>query len=328
MRVRVAVIDDWQNVAEGCADWSALKARAELVFFQRSFPEGTEAEAEAELKDFDIILPMRERSTFLEPMLQHLPRLKMISATGGKTPHIALDHCTRQGIAVSYSIASSHGYAAEMALALMLAAARKIPMADSNMRAGRFQDGIGLGIVLRGRTLGIVGLGKIGVEMATYAKALGMKVLAWSQNLTPEKATAGGAEYVSKERLLEESDVVTLHLVLSNRTRGILGRDDLARMRAGAILVNTGRGPLVDEAALLDAVRAGKIIAALDVYGEEPLPADHPIRHAPNTVLAPHLGFSTEEVFRDFYQGAIDNIVAVLDGKPAKLLNPDVTPKF
>jgi phosphoglycerate dehydrogenase-like enzyme len=328
MSARVAVIDDWQNVAAASADWSGLKARAEVVFFQRSFPEGSEAEAARALKDFDVILPMRERSTFLEPMLQGLPRLKMISATGGKTPHIALDACTKHGIAVSYSVASSHGYAAEMALALMLAAARKIPLADANMRAGKFQDGIGLGIVLRARTLGIIGLGKIGAEMATYAKALGMKVLAWSQNLTPEKAAAAGAEYVSKERLLEESDVVTLHLVLSNRTRGILGRDDLARMRHGAILVNTSRGPLVDETALLDAVRAGKIIAALDVYDEEPLPPDHPIRSAPNTVLAPHLGFSTEEVFRDFYQGAIDNIIAALDGNPARLLNPGVTPKF
>ncbi len=325
--VRVAVVDDWQNVAATSADWSALRQRAEVVFFQRGFPVGTEAEAAAALSGFDIILPMRERSTFLAPMLKGLPKLRMISATGAKAPHIDLDYCTENGIVVSQSTAAIPGYATEMALALMLAAARKLPMADAGMRQGRFQDGIGLGIVLRGRTIGIIGLGKIGTEMAGYARALGMKVLAWTQNLTEEKATAAGAELVSKDELLARSDVVTLHLVLSSRTRGILGKDDLARMKDGAILVNTARGPLIDEAALLDALRARKIVAALDVYDEEPLPADHPIRTVPNTILSPHLGFSTVEVFRDFYQGAIDNIIAFLDGAPKRLANPGVVPK-
>ena len=320
--IRVAVIDDWQNIAAESADWSALQQKTEIVFFQKNFPAGAEEEAAKELSDFDAILLMRERSSFCEPMLKRLPRLKMISATGAKTPHIDAAYCTKNGIVISQSTASVAGYAAEMTLALMLAAARKVPMGDANMRAGKFQDGVGLGTVLRGRTLGVIGLGKIGKDMVLYGKALGMRVVAWSQNLTDEKAQAVGAERVEKEQLLAQSDVVTLHLVLSERSRGVLGAKELGLMKDQAILVNTSRGPLVDESALLEALHAGRIVAALDVFDEEPLPADHSIRSAPNTVLSPHLGFSTKEVFRDFYQGAIDNIVAFLDGSPSSVANP------
>jgi len=325
--IRVAVIDDWQKVAEQSADWSALRGQAEIVFFRDNFPKGSEESAAAQLSGFDVILLMRERSSFHVELLERLPRLKMISATGAKTPHIDLDYCTAHGIVVTQSTAAIPGYAAEMTLALMLAAARKIPLADANMRQGKFQDGIGLGIVLRTRTLGIIGLGKIGTEMARYATALGMRVLAWSQNLTPEKAEAAGARWVDKDTLLTQSDVVTLHLVLSNRSRGVLGARELGLMRPGAILVNTSRGPLVDEAALLEALEAKRIFAALDVYDEEPLPPDHPIRTAPNTILSPHLGFSTSEVFHDFYQGAIDNILAFLGGTPTRVVNPEVLKK-
>ncbi len=322
--IRVAVIDDWQNIAAQSADWSVLQEKAEVVFFQKNFPAGAEDEASKELSSFDVILLMRERSSFREPMLKRLPRLKMISATGAKTPHIDADYCTKNGIIISKSTASVAGYAAEMTLALMLAAARKLPLGDASMRAGKFQDGVGLGTVLRGRTLGIIGLGKIGTDMARYGKALGMRVVAWSQNLSDEKAQAVGAERLERDQLLLQSDVVTLHLVLSERSRGVLGARELAKMKDGAILVNTSRGPLVDETALLKALQARRIVAALDVYDVEPLPPDHPIRYAPNTVLSPHLGFSTKEVFRDFYQGAIDNIVAFLEGSPTRLANPDV----
>jgi len=322
--IRVAVIDDWQNIAAASADWSALQAKAEIVFFQKNFPAGSEEEAAIELSGFDVILLMRERSSFREAMLTRLPRLKMISATGAKTPHIDAAYCTENGIVISQSTASVAGYAAEMTLALMLSAARKVPMGDANMRAGKFQDGVGLGTVLRGRTLGVIGLGKIGKDIALYGKALGMRVIAWSQNLTDERANEVGAERVEKDQLLSQSDVVTLHLVLSERSKGILGAKELGLMKDGAILVNTSRGPLVDEKALLDALRTKRIVAALDVYDEEPLPADHPIRSVPNTVLSPHLGFSTQEVFRDFYQGAIDNIVVFLDGAPTRVTNPDV----
>ncbi len=322
--IRVAVIDDWQNIAARSADWLALQEKAEVVFFQKNFPAGTEEEASKELSGFDVILLMRERSSFREPMLKLLPRLKMISATGAKTPHIDADYCTKNGIVISQSTASVAGYAAEMTLALMLSAARKVPMGDANMRAGKFQDGVGLGTVLRGRTLGVIGLGKIGSDMARYGKVLGMRVIAWSQNLSDEKAQEVGAERVEKDQLLAQSDVVTLHLVLSERSKGVLGARELALMKDGAILVNTSRGPLVNENALLDVLQAGRITAALDVYDVEPLPSNHPIRNAPNTVLSPHLGFSTKEVFHGFYQGAIDNIVAFLDGSPTRVANPDV----
>lgn len=322
--IRVAVIDDWQNIAAQSADWSVLQEKAQVVFFQKNFPAEAEDEASKELSSFDVILLMRERSSFREPMLKRLPRLKMISATGAKTPHIDAEYCTKNGIIISQSTASVAGYAAEMTLALMLAAARKVPLGDASMRAGKFQDGVGLGTVLRGRTLGIIGLGKIGTDMARYGTALGMRVVAWSQNLSNENARAVGAERLEKDQLLSQSDVVTLHLVLSERSRGVLGASELAKMKDGAILVNTSRGPLVDESALLKALQAGRIVAALDVYDVEPLPADHSIRYAPNTVLSPHLGFSTKEVFRDFYQGAIDNIIAFLEGSPIRVANPDV----
>jgi phosphoglycerate dehydrogenase-like enzyme len=321
---RIAVIDDWLNVAEKAIDWSRLKARAEVVFFQKNFPAGSEDQAAKLLGSFDAILPMRERSSFSAKMLAHLPRLKMLSLTGHKNPHVDLAAATKAGIVVAQCGSKTPAYAAELTLALMLAAVRRLNLADANMRAGKFQDGVGLGLVLRGRTLGIIGLGRIGTEMAGFARALGMRVLAWSQNLTEEKAQAAGARLVDKETLLSESDIVTLHVVLSERSKGMIGAAELARMKPGAILVNTARGPLIDERALLDALNTGRISAALDVYDEEPLPADHPLRKAPNTVLSPHLGFSTVENFGEFYSGAMDNILAWLDGKPQQVANPEV----
>ena len=312
--IRVAIIDDWLGIAESIIDWSSLRARADLTFFQRHFPAGAEQEAASELGEFDVILTMRERSSLLAPTLSRLPRLKMLSLTGHKNPHVDFAYCTSRGIVVSQAGSKTPAYAAELTLALILAAARNLAKADAGMRAGKFQEGAGLGIVLRGRTLGVLGLGRIGVEVAGFGRALGMRVLAWSQNLTEEKAKAGGAEYVAKDRLLSESDVLTLHLVLSERTRHIIGAPEIARMKKNAILVNTSRGPLIDESAMLKAVHEGHITAALDVYDEEPLPKSHPLRSAPNTVLSPHLGFSTIENIGDFYRGAADNILAYLNG--------------
>jgi phosphoglycerate dehydrogenase-like enzyme len=324
MATRVAVIDDWLNIAAKCADWSTLAGRAEITFMPENFPVGAEDAAAARLAEFDIILPMRERSWFTPALLARLPRLKMLSLTGHKAPNVDFATCTQRGILVSQAGSKTPAYAAELTLALLLAAARKLTLADANMRAGRFQEDVGLGIVLRGRTLGVMGLGRIGTELAAFGRALGMRVLAWSQNLTEERARQAGAQLVDKATLLSESDAVTLHLVLSERTRGIIGSAELARMKPGAILVNTSRGPLVDERALLDAVQSGRITAALDVYDQEPMPADHPLRTAPNTVLSPHLGFSTIENFADFYRGAIDNILAFLNGRPSNVANPDV----
>ncbi|HTT40844.1 MAG TPA: D-2-hydroxyacid dehydrogenase family protein [Burkholderiales bacterium] len=319
---RIAVLDDWQGVARESADWSQLAQRAELAFFDRPML-GPDAVARA-LAEFEIVIAMRERTAFPAALIARLPRLRMIALTGSRTWTMDLDACTARGIVVcNTGGVQSTAATAELALGLLLAAVRCIPAADASMRAGHFQTGVPAGAILDGRTLGVIGLGKIGGRVARYAQALGMQVLAWSQNLSPEKAQAAGAKLVDKAALLAEADVVTLHVVLSERTRGILGAQDLERMKPGAILVNTSRGPLVDEAALLAALQAGRLVAALDVYGQEPLPADHPLRTLPNVVLTPHLGYCTREVYSQFYRESIANVAAFLDGKPTRVLNPE-----
>jgi phosphoglycerate dehydrogenase-like enzyme len=320
---RIAVLDDWQGIARTSADWSDLQRRAEVVFFEQPLG-GLDAAARA-LAEFDILLAMRERTAFPASLVQRLTRLRMLSVTGSRTRSLDLDACTARGILVCGTGGERSGAAtAELALGLLLAATRHIAHADASTRAGGFQSGVAVGSVLEGRTLGIVGLGRIGARMARYAAALGMQLLAWSQNLTQEKARAAGARLVDKSELLAESDAVSLHLVLSDRTLGILGAADLARMKPGAILVNTSRGPLVDEEAMLERLRAGKLTAALDVYGEEPLPADHPLRSLPNVVLTPHLGYCTHEVYAQFYRESIENALAYLEGKPMRAFNPEV----
>ncbi len=318
---RVAVIDDWQNAARHLIDWSRLEARADIVFFPRHFGPGEEETAASLLADFDVILLLRERSRFSESLIARLPRLKMLSCTGSRAPNVDLEAATKRGIVCTLTSGGhSPAPAAEMALALLLAVARRVPQGDAAMRAGRFQEGIAPGLTLEGRTLGIIGLGRIGATMARYGHALGMKVLAWSQNLTPDKARAGNADLVSKERLFADSDAITLHLVLGPRSRGLIGASDFGRMKRGAIFINTSRGPIVDEAALVAALKEGRIFAGLDVYDREPLPADNPFRGLSNTVLTPHLGFTTEEGLHAFYQPAMENILAFLDGAPKNLM--------
>ncbi len=318
-KTRVAVLDDWQGVAKHSADWSRLSERAEVVFFEEPFKDA-DAIAKA-LAGFEIIIAMRERTRFSKEVIERLPKLRMIALTGGRTWTMDFDALDARGIVVSHT-GGTHSTAttAELALGLLLSAARHIPRADASMRKGGFQGGVPVGQVLEGKTLGIIGLGKIGSKMARYGEALGMRVLAWSQNLSEEKAAAAGAKRVDKATLLSESDAVSLHLVLSDRTRGIIGAQDLARMKPGAILVNTSRGPLVDEAALVKKLKSGKLIAALDVYAQEPLPADHPLRSLPNTVLTPHLGYCTGEVYSQFYGDSVENVLAFLDGKPMRVL--------
>jgi len=320
---RIAVLDDWQAVARSSADWSALSRRAVVEFFDRPL-DGPEHAART-LAGFDILVAMRERTAFPKELIDRLPKLKMIALTGSRTWTMDLDACTARGILVcNTGGANSAAATAELALGLLLAAARSIPACDRAMHDSRFQQGIPAGEVLEGKTLGVIGLGKIGSRMARYGLALGMRVFAWSQNLTPDKAAAAGAHLVDKETLLSESDAISLHLVLSERTRRILGASDLARMKPGAILINTSRGPLVDEAALLDNLRSGRLIAALDVFDREPLPADHPLRSLPNTVLTPHQGYCSREVYAQFYRESIENVLAFLDGKPIRVLNPEV----
>jgi phosphoglycerate dehydrogenase-like enzyme len=320
---KVAVLDDWQGVARGSADWSALEKRASVTFFERAFD--SEDHAASALADFDIVLSMRERTPFPATLLARLPKLRLLGTTSGRTATVDLPACTAHGIVASHT-GSGPGTAAtaEMALGLLIAAMRFIPAGDAAIRAGRFQDGVPEGRVLRGKTLGLLGLGRIGSMMAGYGRALGMVVLAWSQNLTPEKAEAEGTAYTAKDALLARSDAVSLHLVLSDRTRGILGAGEIARMKPGAVLVNTSRGPLVDETAMLAALYEGRIVAGLDVFDREPLPADHPLRTAPNTVLTPHLGYGVREVWAQFYPESIENALAFLDGKPIRVMNPEV----
>lgn len=319
---RIAVLDDWQDVARASADWSALERRAEIVFFTRPF-DTPEAVAQA-LADFDIIVAMRERTVFPKALIDRLPKLRMIALTGVRSGTLDFDACTARGIPVC-NTGSDHSNAttAELALALLFAAARHVTASDRSLRAGRFQDDVPLGTMLEGRKLGVVGLGKIGSRVARVGNALGMDVLGWSQNLTVERAQACGARLVDKTTLFDEADAVSLHLVLSDRTRGVVGRNELARMKPDAILINTSRGPLIDEAALLDELRRGRLVAALDVYDREPLPVDHPLRTLPNVVLTPHLGYCTREVYAQFYGESIENVLAFLDGKPIRLVNPN-----
>ena len=321
---RVAVLDDWQGIARTSADWSVLEARAEVVFFAQPFP-GEEDTAE-KLADFDILLTMRERTPFPGSLLERLPRLRMLGITGVQNRTLDLAACTERKIVVSNTL--GHGRhrdaTAELALGLMLAAARSIPAADANMRAGRFQEGLPAGMSMYGKTIGILGLGKLGTQMARYCRALGMNLLAWSPNLTAEQVEAEGGTLVSKEELFSRSDVVSVHVVLSARSRGLIGAEDLARMKQGAILVNTSRGPLVDEVALVAALEEGRIKAGLDVYDEEPLPAEHPLRRAPNVVLTPHLGYGVQETWEEYYPQSVENALAFLDGKPVRVVNREV----
>jgi phosphoglycerate dehydrogenase-like enzyme len=320
---QIAVLDDWQGVARTSADWSVLQQRAHVTFFEQ--PLGGQEHVAQALRAFDVVALMRERTYFPQSLINALPNLRMIGITGARMASLDTAACTARGIVISHT-GGQHSSAAtaELTLGLMLAAVRRIAAADASMRRGGFQDGIGPGWVLEGRTLGIIGLGKIGSKMARYGQALGMKVLAWSPNLTNERAQAAGARLTDKDTLLEQSDIVTLHVVLSERSRGLLGAPDLARMKRNAILVNSSRGPLVDEDALLAALESGRLIAALDVYGQEPLPPEHRLRRLPNTVLTPHLGYCTAEVYTQFYSETVENILAFLDGKPVRVLNPEV----
>jgi phosphoglycerate dehydrogenase-like enzyme len=320
---KVAVLDDWQDVAQSSTDWSPLIARTEVVFFKQAFIG--EGDAVEKLADFEIILSMRERTPLPGSLINRLPKLRMLGITGSRNLSLDLAACTARGVVVCNTVDGSirEAATAELALGLLLATARAIPAADANIRAGRFQEGLPVGISLAGKTMGIVGLGRLGSYMTRYCLALNMNVLAWSQNLTVEKAQEAGATLVSKEELLSRSDAVSIHLVLSPRSRGLIGASDIARMKPGAILINTSRGPIVDETALINAVRSRRIIAALDVYDREPLPVNHPLRSTPNTVMTPHLGYGVHETWTAFYRQSLENALAFLDGKPLRVMNPE-----
>jgi len=319
--LQVAVIDDWQDVARKCADWRSLETRANVKFFRTPFKD--QHEAVMQLRDAEVIVPMRERTQLDRSLLEQLPRLKLLALTGMGTKHVDVEYCTQHRILCCGSSTTRSPATAELTLGLILAAARHVAAGDGAMRNGEFQEHLPFGTVLEGKTLGVIGLGTIGARVAGYGRALGMQVLAWSENLTDERASHAGAKLVTKDALLQQSDVVTLHLVLSERTHNIIGATELALLKQGAILVNTARGPLIDETALLESLLAGRIVAALDVFNQEPLPPDHPLRTLKNTVLTPHLGFNTAATFRDFYRQSVENISAYIDGAPTRVLNPE-----
>ncbi len=318
----IAILDDYQNNALALADWSTLGSRARIQVFTE--PWNSEEDLIAQLEPFTIISLMRERTALPAHVLDRLPNLKLISMTGGRTSTLDMQACTRRGIWVSYTSSSPSHAAAELALGLMLACARAVPQAHGNMRAGKWQETLPMGMQLEGRQLGVVGLGKLGSYVARVGQAMGMEVVAWSQNLTAEAAQEKGVRRVEKDELFAQSDVVSVHLTLSERTRHIIDRDALQAMKQGAIFVNTSRGPLVDEAALIYVLKAGRIMAGLDVYDIEPLPGDHVLRALPNVVLAPHLGYVVSNALAHFLKESARNISMFLDGEVPPLRNPDV----
>jgi len=316
---RIAVLDDWQNVARTSADWSALERLAQVDIYHDTLAD--EDALVQRLAPYDILLTMRERTPFPEQLTARLPRLRMLNITGQRNNSVDMKALAARGVTICRTESGEGGEAtAELALGLMIAGVRRIAAGDASARRGGFQTGVMPGYALKGRTLGVIGLGRLGSLMAGYGKELGMKVQAWSPNLTPERAEAAGVVFADKDNLLAASDVVSLHLVLSTATRGVIGQRELGLMKRGAVLVNTSRGPLVDERALLAALDEGRLTAALDVYEQEPLPVDHPLLSAPNTVLSPHLGYCVRENFAVFYQQSVENALGFLAGAPIRLM--------
>jgi phosphoglycerate dehydrogenase-like enzyme len=309
MRAKIAVIDDYQGVALKMADWSAVLARADVDVFSDHL-DGADAVAER-LRPYDIVCVMRERTPLRAEMIERLPNLKLIASTGPRNASIDLKAAAARSIPVVHT-----GYfgspTLELTWALILASARHIVAEAAAVRSGGWQHSIGDD--LAGKTLGIIGLGNLGSQVAKIGLAFGMSVIAWSQNLTAEKAGAVGAALVSKEELLRQADIVSVHLVLSDRTRALIGARELALMKPSARLVNTSRGPIVVEAALIAALKAGQIAgAAIDVYDVEPLPPDHPYRKIDNLLATPHIGYVSRGLYERFYRDTVSNIVAWLD---------------
>ena len=316
--LRIAVLDDFQSVSGEFADWSRLPEEAEVVAFADHLDD-EDAVAER-LAGFDVVVAMRERTPFPRSLLDRLPRLRLLVTTGARNAAIDIPAAAEHGVTVCGTGAHPTG-TAELTWALILAVARHVPEEDAAVRAGGWQQTVGGD--LAGARLGVVGLGRLGTQVAKVGQAFGMDVVAWSQNLTDERAAEAGVRRVDRDELLTTADVVTVHLVLSERTRGLVGRDELARMKPGAILVNTSRGPIVDEAALLAALSQGRLAGAgLDVYDREPLAPDSALRTAPRTVLTPHLGYVTRDTYRVFYGDAVEDVVAFLRGEPVRVLTP------
>ncbi|HEX4164808.1 MAG TPA: D-2-hydroxyacid dehydrogenase family protein [Bryobacteraceae bacterium] len=316
-KTQIAVLDDYQGVALQMADWSPLASRAEVIVYRDHLSDfGGLAER---LAPFDVVCVMRERTPITRALLQLLPNLKLIVSTGKRNASIDLQAAAEQGVLVCHTGYLGHG-AAELTWTLILAALKNLAAETTSVRRGNWQTTVGRD--LKSSTIGIVGLGNLGSIIARYARTFEMNVIAWSTNLTREKAEAEGAHLVSKEQLFREADVVTVHLVSSDRNRAIIGAPELNQMKSSAWLVNTSRGPLVDESALVEVLTARKIGgAALDVFNEEPLPPQHPFRYLDNVLATPHIGFVTESTYQVFFRDTVENIAAWLDGHPIRKMN-------
>jgi phosphoglycerate dehydrogenase-like enzyme len=315
--LRAAILDDYQNVALKLADWSSIAKDVEVKVF--TAPIGDDDAVIKTLQGFAIVNMMRERTPFNRKVIEGLPELKLLITTGARNASIDLKACAERGITVC-GTGTVGSPTTGIAIGLILELTRRVGFENARLKAGEAWQ-ITLGQDVDGMTLGVMGLGKLGQKVAGVAKALGMKVIAWSQNMTPEKAKEAGAEYVTKEELFARADIVSLHVVLSDRTRGIVGAKELGAMKKTAYLVNTSRGPLVDEAALIATLQSKSIAGAgLDVFNVEPLPLDHPFRKMDNVVITPHLGYVGEQNYRKQYPDVVEDIRAWLDGKPVRVV--------
>src|SRR5579885_340014 len=322
--LKVAILDDYVRIALQSADWPVLRGKAEITVFDRHL---TQDEAAAALKPFDVLCTVRERMSLPRSLFERLPNLKMVTIIGMSLPKLDMAAATDHGVIVAHSNFSNPLYAnivngtPELTWGLMIATVRNMSVEDRRMRAGGWQSTVG--IILAGRTLGLLGLGRIGKRMAAYGRVFGMEVIAWSQNLTDEAAAAAGARRVEKDDLFRLSDVLSIHVQLSDRTRGLVTARELALMKPEAYLINTSRGPIVVEADLVAALREGRIAGAgIDVFDLEPPPPDHPFRSMDNVTLTPHLGYVTRETLKAFYSDTLEAVVAYANGAPIRVANP------
>ncbi len=314
----MALLDDYQNVARQMADWQSLPADTDVQIFQNHLDN--EDDLVERLASFDIIMAMRERTPFTRSLLTRLPNLKLLITAGMRNASIDVQAASDNGILVCGTNGLPYP-TAELTWGLILGILRRIPQEDQATRNGQWQVSLGLG--LNGKTLGLMGLGRLGSQVATVGKAFNMNLIAWSQNLTAERAQEYGATLVSKEELLTQSDILTIHLILSDRSRGLIGAAELNQMKPSAYLINTSRGPIVDEPALIHALEHKTIAGAgLDVFDVEPLALDHPFRRLENIAITPHIGYVTEEGYRVFYGDTLEDIQAFLKGEPIRVINP------
>jgi phosphoglycerate dehydrogenase-like enzyme len=323
--MRLSILDDYQGVALDMADWSPVRARGIEIAVER-FPFADAEDVVRSLADSEIVAAMRERTAFPKGIVDRLPKLKLLITTGMRNASFDMAALRDRGVTVCGTggpVGAPGGGGnedtAELAWGLILGAARRIAEDHQFMRLGGWQTRIGHRVA--GKTLGLLGLGRLGSGVARVGLAFGMKAIAWSQNLTAEKAAAQGVERVEKDELFRRSDILSVHLVLSDRSRGLVGAREIGLMKPSAILVNTSRGPICDTAAIIEALKSGRLAyAGFDVYDREPLPINHPLRTAPNVLLTPHIGYVTDENYRSSYPQIVEDIVGFLDGKPVRVI--------